>query len=162
MELAPFLRNSQARRALPESPSLSRKPGQFSIGTVLVVTAMFAVALAGFQSSLGMGIGLMLLVLGAILRTAIVEGLRARDRSLETSTSVISEVFMSVPLLMLAAAAGSVVFWLGCLVAFALVMQGPGPAPPNIPLWPIGVGCVLGIVAAGFVLWLTRNAAKRI
>ena len=162
MKLAPFLQRSHSKRDLVPPPK-PRRPGQYSIGTILVVMAMFAVALAAFQSSLGAGIGFLVLVLASLVRTAIVEALRARDRSMSASTSVVSELFMSVPvpITMLAVAAGSVVFWVGCLVALALAMNNGRPVA-NLPIWPVGAGVILGSVAAGFLLWITRNAARDI
>lgn len=130
--------------------------GQFSLAFLLGAMAAVAVTLAIYRWSASLAIALWILLLPAILRTALAAFLRRR-RGGQYSAQGLGIAFLvslaaMIPVLTIALAA----FLLGCGAALLLSPVWLGLVESDPRLIVLFSGAASGLVGAGYGFWITR------
>jgi hypothetical protein len=130
------------------------RPGQFSLLGLIGAMTAAAVGMGIFLFSPVLAIVIAAFFIAALIRLAVVESL-VTPSNRRYPAPFLWRFFVSLMLVFLAAIATTVAFVVGC---FAAAMLSVTSRPiPDVPLWPIGLGFVVGLVLAGAVLWATRH-----
>jgi hypothetical protein len=137
----------------PTVPPL--RPGQFSLLALIGAMTAAAVGMGIFLFSPVLAIVIAAFLIAALIRLAVVESRVTTTSNRSYPAPFLWRFFVSLMLVFLAAIATTVAFVVGC---FAAAMLSVNSRPiPDVPLWPIGLGFVVGLVLAGAVLWATRH-----
>jgi len=160
MELPAFLKEPPPRESTGETSQ--RAVGQYSISDVLLVTALFGTALASLQLSIGFGVMVLALAIAAVIRTVVLERLRAGDPKMGRPSSPGLEVCVSPFVILLAGGCGFAVFMASGLVAVPLSWAMGDLDGDFLLLWLLAIGVPLGFAVMVLVLWFTRNFAKHL
>jgi hypothetical protein len=139
--------------AQPWAPPLRR--GQFSLFGLMGVMTAVAIGMGIFAFSPALAVVIVLFSVAALVRLAVVESLAVASSTRRFPAHFAWRFFASLMLVFLAAIAGAITFVVGCF-ASALLATNSRPIP-DFPIWPIGLSFVLGLVIAGWVLWVTRH-----
>ena len=133
-------------------------PAQFSIATILLVTTLVAVLLGVFRLNVALGVVLVIFSVPALVRTASVARREQRHGQRVSTAGKIGHFFLSLLIMYGVWTAASTAFMIAAIgTCFAAIATSNASEQVAMGVGIVGLilSLVLGLVAAGAILWAT-------
>lgn len=132
-------------------------PAQFSIATILLVTTLVAVCLGLFRFSPGLGVGLIVFSVPALVRTVYVGRREKRHGQRMTTGGKIGHFFLSLLIMYAVWTAAIFAFFIAAMgTCFAAILASSASEPAAMGVGIVGL--ILSLVAALAVASLILRA----